>query len=566
VTIPNSVTQIDNGAFYDCSGLTSVTIGNSVTSIGWDAFSGCTGLTSVTIPNSVTSIGGWAFYGCTGLTSVTIPNSVTSIGNHAFDGCTGLTSVISLIENPNNVVLGDDCFYGIPDDCLLYVLNSSYSYYFYANVWKDFNIVLLDDIKPNIEKLNHVRGERFVKVTIPFNMNNYDDISGFQFDITLPKGMSIATDGDGVSSVWLNSERKARNHSIGVSQLFENTYRVLASSPTNNKFKGNDGVVMYLELEFSREHPIGNYNVYIDNIELVAPDETKYRGLGTSIAVDYWYLLGDADCDARVDVADYTVTALHILNRPVDVFYSDAANVNGDNQISVTDLAGIVNIALGIRDHEYYQAPSVSHGSDQTAPTTPSLKASLEGDNVVMFGLDNGIPLAGLQLDIQLPQGMTVTEASLEGRAAKYQLSTSTLPDGMVRVLISSFSDEDIETGDDTVLKLVLNGNNENGDMLYMTGAQAVSRNLTTYYIEDLSLPIATTSISPVNNGSENLNVYGLGNTIVVDSPSDMYIQVVNVNGMVMPFEVKAGHNTIEIGGHGVYIIRVGNSAYKVRL
>jgi hypothetical protein len=45
-----------------------------------------------------------------------------------------------------------------------------------------------------------------------------------------------------------------------------------------------------------------------------------------------------------------------------------------------------------------------------------------------------------------------------------------------------------------------------------------------------------------------------------------MYIQVVNVNGMVMPFEVKAGHNTIEIGGHGVYIIRVGNSAYKVRL
>ncbi len=88
-----SVIAIGNGAFINCSGLTSVTISNSVTSIGVAAFYGCSSLTSVTIPNSVTGIDIYAFYGCSSLTSVTIPNSVTSIGNRAFYGCSSLTSV-----------------------------------------------------------------------------------------------------------------------------------------------------------------------------------------------------------------------------------------------------------------------------------------------------------------------------------------------------------------------------------------------------------------------------------------------------------------------------------------
>ena len=99
MTIPNSVTSIGGGAFYGCSGLTSVTISNSITSISAETFYGCSGLTSVTIPNSVTSIDWGSFQGCRGLTSVTIPSSVTSIGGYAFRDCSGLTSVkVSIID------------------------------------------------------------------------------------------------------------------------------------------------------------------------------------------------------------------------------------------------------------------------------------------------------------------------------------------------------------------------------------------------------------------------------------------------------------------------------------
>ena len=93
VTIPDSVTTIEDYAFYWCTSLTSVRIGNGVTSIGECAFESCWSLTSISIPDSVTTIGCRAFYWCDSLKSVRIGNGVTSIGDRAFSWCDLLTSV-----------------------------------------------------------------------------------------------------------------------------------------------------------------------------------------------------------------------------------------------------------------------------------------------------------------------------------------------------------------------------------------------------------------------------------------------------------------------------------------
>ena len=108
ITIPDGVKKIRDGAFENCSGLTSVTLPDSVTFIGDVAFADCSSLTSVVIPESVTSIGKEAFGGCGSLSSVTIPDSVTSIGDSAFSYCNSLTSV-AIGDGVTSI--GDDTFY-----------------------------------------------------------------------------------------------------------------------------------------------------------------------------------------------------------------------------------------------------------------------------------------------------------------------------------------------------------------------------------------------------------------------------------------------------------------------
>ena len=82
-TIPNSVTSIDEGAFFGCEGLAKITIPSSVKSIGDAAFFACTGLTNVTIPSSVTSIGELAFLCGEDLTKITIYSKNVKIADFA---------------------------------------------------------------------------------------------------------------------------------------------------------------------------------------------------------------------------------------------------------------------------------------------------------------------------------------------------------------------------------------------------------------------------------------------------------------------------------------------------
>ena len=99
IVIPKSVTSIGGGVFQECNYLSSVTLPSSIKTIDDSAFLACESLTNIVIPDGIVKIGDSAFYHCKALNSITIPASVKSIGDLAFNGCDALKDVYYLGTN-----------------------------------------------------------------------------------------------------------------------------------------------------------------------------------------------------------------------------------------------------------------------------------------------------------------------------------------------------------------------------------------------------------------------------------------------------------------------------------
>ncbi len=109
VLIPDSVTSIDVGVFYECSSLTSITIPDSVTTIGWGAFYHCTKLKYIVLSANLAALPD-RLLEATAIESITIPRSTTSLQAGTFHGCENLKNVFIEAGNPSYVAVDNVVF------------------------------------------------------------------------------------------------------------------------------------------------------------------------------------------------------------------------------------------------------------------------------------------------------------------------------------------------------------------------------------------------------------------------------------------------------------------------
>ena len=201
------VKKISDGAFQNCTGITSVVIPDGVMIIGEFVFSGCTSLAEIVIPDSVTSIGGYAFSYCTSLAEITIPDSVTSIGGYAFSDCTSLTEIVI----PDSVTsIGVCAFSGCTSLSKVDLPKNLTG--IYSGVFSGCTSLTEITIPDSVTSIG---GSAFsgctslAEITVSPNNKNYSSVAGVLFNkdvselIVYPKGngRSAYTVPDGVTSI-----------------------------------------------------------------------------------------------------------------------------------------------------------------------------------------------------------------------------------------------------------------------------------------------------------------------------------------------------------------------------
>lgn len=93
-------------------------------------------ITKIKISNEITEIRQGAFGDCTSLTSAIIPNGVTRIGASAFRRCASLTSVT--VEATTPPTLGSSAFSDTSGNLVIYVPSSSVGTYKAASGWSTY--------------------------------------------------------------------------------------------------------------------------------------------------------------------------------------------------------------------------------------------------------------------------------------------------------------------------------------------------------------------------------------------------------------------------------------------
>ena len=358
VSLAPGMTTIGSGAFFHCGNISNVYLPESVTTIGEIAFSTCTSLTSLTLPKNVTSIGNGAFTNCP-LTEIysyaTTPPVIT--GGWTFDcydtatlyvpeGCVeayqnatvwcNFTNIVEMAPVTPGDVDGDEevdvadftvlakYLLGLPTegfnpsaaDVAGSTTGGPDGEIDVADLTGIANIILHSNntllgaprraaaVDTNIDAMDNaiyvepVTAEPGTQQVISVRMKNNVEVSGLEFSLLLPEGITIATNADGLAMAEMSDKRTTMGKPdyFGSSLMSDGSMKILCASMTENRttgrlytFAGNDGEVARITVNIPADYEEGMYEVRILNAKVSDPDGVKTTLADTAAGIDVGY-------------------------------------------------------------------------------------------------------------------------------------------------------------------------------------------------------------------------------------------------------------------------------------
>jgi len=315
-----------------------------------------------------------------------------------------------------------------------------------------------DDLLYTTSKDNAVEGgiPGVNDVAVPVNLNDLNILYGVQFDIeynSAAMSLDSVIPTDRLEGFEVSSELVGGGIRRVVSYGLDN--ETIQSGSSGN-------AIFHCWFTIHQSATPGLYKFRLDNGRgSLAPGQSSIElNVDTtgSVAVDN---LGDANLDRYVDVGDLvTIVAYIIGDRDLDTREFRAANINGDLEVNVVDLVGVIDIiftggsAAPYRKLEYFGEPAVvdiGRNESDSEYGVLSIDAELPTD------------IAGMQFDLSYNSSeIDFGEPYLTSMSDGLILKHRSVDDGRLRVLMyypPDATDNVIASGNGRVLGIPVYGN-----------------------------------------------------------------------------------------------------------
>ena len=161
---------------------------------------------------------------------------------------------------------------------------------------------------------------------------------------------------------------------------------------------------------------------------------------------------GDVDGDGEVTITDVMNLVNHILGMPVEPFYEHNADANEDGSVDVSDVMTCVMMILSNNN----SVNSVNALLANTSLDKIEVVACDEGYDIHLDNLDH---YTALQMNVKLPQGCKLKEAVLNPqRADGHSIATKQIEDGSWNIVVWSMEGNELVNDGTRLFTLVTEG------------------------------------------------------------------------------------------------------------
>lgn len=395
----------------------------------------------------------------------------------------------------------------------------------------------------NIVYINNAETRPGSQVTLSVQMNNNDAVYGYQFELHLPDGITVATEtdsyGDTNPCVTLTTTRTSATRHIVESSIKDGVLTVLCYSTKKYAFINNEGEVAQIVLNVADNVEAGNYPVVIKAEAVSLAESTPNIEFIKSTLTISDYKPGDANGDTKINVGDITAVAGYILGSAPSNFVFKGADANQDTKVNVGDITTIAGMILS-RSANNAKA-RFAHEAGQVQFALADVIATNGNEVVVPINVVNSeSAFSSFQFDMNVPSGFAVKSITANSsRVSLDYFEHANVESGACRVLGYSLKDSSVRGTEGAIAYVTLVAENVTEGSCDLAIRNAVFSN--------------KTSIIEANDAQSAITVTEATGILGTTADSEM-VCVYDVNGRAVKTDVKAA-DCLSGLSKGVYII-----------